>query len=757
MGEKPQTSTLQTSSAAGVARKSTRGPSLYTLFTAAFLAAAIALFYLNPGVLQSLRFIAFDTYQRVWPAPAPADPPVRIIAIDEASLARLGQWPWPRSTMARLTDALGEAGASAIVFDVLFAEADRTSPEQMLQWLPQERAAALEGVIADWPTHDGAFAEALARNPVVLGAALTGEETPQAFPQRAGLVYAGDDPAPFLGAFPGYSGSVQALADAAPGAGFINWLPERDQVVRRVPLLLRQGEVIAPSLALEAVRIAEEQSTFMVRSSNAHGALAFGRASGVNLVRVGAHAVATDPRGGVWPHFRRGDSSRYISAWRVIEGAFEPGAIDGKIVIVGATAPGLLDLRATPIDTAIPGAEIQQQLIEAVLSGRFLIRPDIAAALELMLAIGAVLAFAMAAPRLTAARAALLGGALVLVIISLSVSAYQIGGLLFDPVFPGVSAFLFAAGSTVYLYRRTEMQRAQIRRAFSRYVSPSVVRQLALNPERLQLGGEVRDLTLLFCDVRNFTGIAEHMDAEEVTAFINSLLSPLTDVIIDHGGTIDKYMGDAIMAFWNAPLDDPDHARHACEASERMIERMRMLNQRWRAQAEARGRSFTDVAIGIGVNSGECCVGNLGSTRRFDYSAIGDNVNVTSRLEGLTKHYGLAAIMGEDTVARAPDIAFLEVDLVRVKGRAGPLRIYTPMALVAAPRESWDAHAAEHARFLAAYRAGRWDEARTLLGGLSACNIAALSVLYAAFDARLGDLAARGLTDWDGVYQAKAK
>jgi adenylate cyclase len=441
----------------------------------------------------------------------------------------------------------------------------------------------------------------------------------------------------------------------------------------------------------------------------------------------------------------------------VLNGEVDPAGIRGKIVLIGASAPGLMDLRATPLGAAIPGVEIHQQVLEQLLSGRFLTRPDLAPALELLTAIFAVLLLAITSPRLSAGAGAALGAATILAIFGASALAFLRGGYLFDPVFPSACAFLFGAGSAVYLHRQTEMQRAEIRRAFSQYVSPSVVRQLAANPERLRLGGEVRDLTLLFCDVRNFTGISEGMAAEELTSFINRLLTPLTDIIIETGGTVDKYMGDAIMAFWNAPLDDPGHARHACEAAAQMVAKMTELNAEWRAEAEAAGRSYTEVAIGIGVNSGDCCVGNLGSYRRFDYSAIGDNVNLTSRLEGLTKVYGLPLVVGEDTAGRLPDLHFLEVDLVRVKGRTTPTRIFTLPSTLRAEAAALDVVWRLHEGFLRDYRNGDWTPARASLAELQANGPESLRGLYATYGQRIAKLAERGGETWDGVYELEEK
>ena len=723
---------------------------VYPLFVVAYLLTAVALFMANPDPLQSMRLIVFDTYQRLAPAPAAEGDPVQIVAIDEVSLAQLGQWPWPRSTLARLTDELNKLGARAIVFDVLFAEPDRTSPEQMLGWLPPERSAALRGVIEDWPTHDGQFADSISDSPAVLAATLQTRNAPDLFPLKTGVVLAGGNPASRLPQFAGYSDNVPALTEAARGLGFMNWLPDRDQVVRRVPLLAAQGESVVPSLALEALRVGEGQSTYVVRSSR-------GPRASVNEIRIGERALPTNQQGEVWLHYRRADPDALIPAWDVLDGQVAGAQIEGRIVIIGATAPGLLDLRATPLDAAIPGAEIHRQLIEQMLDGRFLTRPEIAPAIELLVAIFATLLLGATAPRFTAATSALLGAGTLLAIFAVSWLAFTSAGYLFDPVYPAACAFLFATLSAVYLYRRTEVQRAEVRRAFNQYVAPSVVKQLTAHPERLALGGEVRELTLLFCDVRNFTGISESLNAEQLTTFINSLLTPLSDIIIERGGTIDKYMGDAIMAFWNAPLDDPEHARHAIEAAERIALVMHDLNQIWRAEANAQRRPFTDVAIGIGVNSGECCVGNLGSHRRFDYSAIGDNVNITARLEGLTKVYGLALVVGEDTVKRLPEIAFLELDCVRVKGRAAPTRLFTLLSLVQIDTSASEEFARRHKALLAAFRAGEWQAATAALAWLRERAPAALGGLYAVYEVRLAAFVASPPENWDGVFEMERK
>ncbi|MGE0830284.1 MAG: CHASE2 domain-containing protein, partial [Hyphomonadaceae bacterium] len=593
--------------------------------------------------------------------------------------------------------------------------------------------------------------------PVVLAATLSDSGPPQTFPAKAGIVLLGDPPQRFLARYGTVAENLPALTQAASGVGAINWIPDRDQVVRRVPLFFRQRDNIAPALAMEALRVAERQSTYMIRSSNASGQSAIGRASGVNLVRVGRYAIPTDADSGLWIRFRRSDPGAYIPAWRVLEGRLGPQDVHGAIVLVGTSAAGLLDLRATPLDPAIPGVEVHQQLLEQIMSGHYLTRPDYAPALELLLAALGIIVFAVLAPRLSATPTAGLGVGLIGFVFALGLWSYLGAGLLIDPLYPSLAIFIFAVASTFYLYRQTERQRSEIRRAFGQYVSPAVIHQLIANPDRLTLGGEVRELSLLFCDVRNFTSISERMNAAELTSFINSLLTPLTDIVLEQRGTIDKYMGDAIMAFWNAPIDDPDHAAHACAAAKAIIFKMKDLNTIWRAQAEAAGRPYAEVMIGVGINSGDCCVGNLGSQRRFDYSAIGDNVNVTARFEGLTKIYDLPVIVGEDTIRHLDDMEFMEVDLVRVKGRSAPLRIFTIVSALTLETKSGAAFAGAHMAFLKAMRAKRWDDAAARLEQARALGGASMHTLYALFDRRLAYLKDHAPADWDGVYNVETK
>ena len=733
-------------------RFKTRVSRLFYLIVCGFLGLAVLVRVADPFFVQALRLIAFDSYQRLAPQSYDPDLPVRIVDIDPESIARFGQWPWPRTTMHDLLTKLLERNAAAIAFDVLFAERDRTSLEEVLKRLPPEQASHLVGVIGS-ATNDEIFAEALKAAPSVLPILLTEGTSVTPFAAKAGIVFAGDDPKAFLPAFSGAVTNLPLLNHAARGLGAVNFLPNRDAVVRQVPLFFRLGNQIVPSLAAEALRVAQGASSYILKSSNASGETAFGQSTGLNHVRIGKIEVATDAEGAVSIKFRRSNPAAFIPAWRLITGDVDGSEIAGKIILIGTSAPGLLDLRATPIDVALPGVEIQAQVIEHILAGRTLTRPDYAATAEQFLFVALGLLIALAMSRLSPAAAAALGASLPLVIVAAGWISYRYCDLLFDPIYPSLVLLLLTAGVTFYVYRRVEIQRGKIRSAFGRYLAPEVVEDIIAGPEKLTLGGEVRQLTLMFCDVRNFTAISEGLAASEVNAFINELLTPLSDIILRERGTIDKYMGDGIMAFWNAPLDVNEHAQRACRCANQMVAKMADLNQIWRERARAAGRPFREISIGIGVNTGDCCVGNLGTERRFDYSAIGDEVNVTSRLEHLTKLYGLPAVIGEPTVAQCRGLAFLELDLVQVKGRATPTRIFTLADVLGCNAAVVALLCPRHEQFLRAYREQRWDESEALMRQCRDFGVQCLDTYYSVLATRIKNRRdASSDLYWNGVY-----
>ena len=734
-----------------------RASQVYVLLVVAILGAAVAIRSVDPFFVQALRLIAFDSYQLLGPAKYDPSLPVRIVDINEDSLAKIGQWPWPRTTLADLLTKLTAQGAAVVAFDILFPEPDRTSPEQAVKSMPADEAALITPLIAGKPTHDEVLARAMTGAPAVLAMALSGRSTPPP-PVKAGFAVAGDDPKPFVPAFVGATANLPPLDAAASGIGSINWIPDRDQVVRRVPLLYRVGDQLVPTLPMEALRVAQGASTYVVKSSNASGEAAFGQSTGINHVRVGAIEIPTDYDGGLWLRFRPANPAAYIPAWKVLAGENDPKDVAGMIILIGTSAPGLMDLRATPLNAALPGFEVHAQALEHILGGRTLTRPDFAIAVEMMVMIVLGAGLAAVLPRLAALVSAGLGVLAIALLLFGGWIAYSRFGLLFDPSFPALVLFVLVTTTTIYVYRRVEQQRGEVRRAFGYYVSPSVVNEIIAHPDKLELGGEVRVLTLLFCDVRNFTSISEHMNAHELTQFINSLLTPLSEIILENRGTIDKYMGDAIMAFWNAPLDDTDHAGNALRSALAMIGRMDALNEAWATAAEAAGRVHTRVAIGIGINSGDCCVGNLGSSQRFDYSAIGDDVNVASRYEGLSKVYGVPIVIGEPTVKRIDGLQTIELDVMRVKGRAHPTRIYTAAEAIGVDADGYAAMSPKHAAFLDSYRRADWDGAEAAISECEGFGVGGLKKLYGVYRERIAEWRkSPPPADWDGTFTATSK
>ncbi|SFV33273.1 CHASE2 domain-containing protein [Hyphomicrobium facile] len=693
---------------------------LALLISVALLAACLALRIADPEPVARLRLSAFDTYLRA--APRQVDPsfPVRIVAIDEASLAAVGQWPWPRTRLADLVSKLVSAGAASVTFDMVFAEPDRLSPEVLLRTLMDDagQAAAIAS-LGRLSSNDARLAAAIDGAPVVLGVAGNSNVTSKIAPYPGAVSFAGDDPLMFVHSFAGGVQNLPNLTKAARGIGAVNWLPSSDQVLRRIPLLVSIGGAVYPSLALEALRVGTKQSTIFIKSSGGSGVEALGQKTGIESIRVGETVLPSDGRGELWLKFAPGDPRRTISALSVLDGTVKSGDIKSRHIIIGATATGLLDLRATPLEPAVPGVEIHAQALEQMLAGDHLLRPAYATGAEIafLIVIGALVAWLI--ERSGAVVAAIAGLVSIAFIILLSWLAYSRAGLLFDPVYPSLSVALLYFGVSLTSFIKSEIQRAEIRSAFGHYVAAPLVEELARNRDKLKLGGETREITLLFADVRGFSKISEGLRADELIRFVNRLFTPLTDVILGHNGTIDKFMGDAVMAFWNAPVHDANHASNACRAALAMLDRLAALNDALKAEAVAAGVPFMPVRMGIGLNTGECVVGNVGSPQRFDYSVLGDVVNVAARFEEATKTFGARIVVGERTAAQAPQFAFLELGSVTPRGKDRPENVFALLGdeIYAASEAFLDVRNA-HVAFLAARQGG---EPRRTEEALAAC------------------------------------
>ncbi|NBB52113.1 CHASE2 domain-containing protein [Rhizobium sp. CRIBSB] len=726
------------------------------IFTAIVLAIHIA----QPAVLTTLGNVVFDSYQRMWPRPY-RDAGVKVVDIDDETIRRLGQWPWPRTDTAALTQKLADAGAVAIAYDVVFSEPDRTSPARAAEILRRNPGASGDyAAIAALPDHDALFGDVVASTPTVSGYFLT-RQTNSARPvEAAGIVTAGTPP---LEALPDFSGSIPTLpliADRAAGAGFVSIIGDRDGIIRAAPLLARIDDRIVPSLSLEALRVAQAAGSIQVRSSDASGEVSGGQIS-VLAVRSGAFEIPTTHDGELWMHYTRDVPERIVPAWRVLNGDLSPDEMrrqfEGQIVFVGTGAVGLRDLISTPLRERELGVIVHAQAAEQMILGEFLSRPDWALGLERVLLLVFGLGLSFLGPTLGAVRNGIVAAAVLVGLTLGSWLSFRYAGFLIEPTVPAVTVTGVYLTVTSLSFWREEKSRAYIHNAFDKYLSPELVDRIASDPGQLELGGEERDMTVMFSDIRSFSRISEKMPPQQLIAFLIELLTPLTDVLLARKATLDKYIGDAILAFWNAPLDDPDQYANAAHSALDMIGAMKALNAN---KGGLVGPWPGDVAIGIGLNAGRCCVGNMGSKQRLSYSLIGDAVNLASRLEGLTKVYGVPILLGNTLAEHIPEFALMEVDAVRVVGRDAPERIH---ALLGRPEvTSDDAFLALRDAFgamLAAYRAQDWDAASVALSKARDAgepfNIEKLATLYEARITRFRETSPG--PGWDGVFDATEK
>jgi adenylate cyclase len=716
---------------------------------------------LDPEMVQIWRSKAFDQYQIIQPRELPPGGlpnGVTIVDIDEESLEQIGQWPWPRTLLAKMVDNLMKMGAIVIGFDVFFVEPDRMSPDKFaasVSGLQPELAKQLKRL----PSNDRVFALALKQGKVVLGQSGfqskigEGKKLPKGTPRA----FKGGDPRSVIVATPGMVGNIPILERFAAGRGMVTLKPESDGVVRRVPAIIGVEKEVYPALVIEMLRVAAGPSTYLVRSEKDVGT---GKVLVKDIVIAKGFEIPTDPGGLIPVYYRPHDTDLYISAKDVIDGTAPLDRIKGNFILVGTSAAGLPDIRTSPIDAVLPGVEVHANMLETILSEQYLKRPLDSAGVEIVMALVAGLLMIILVPTIGAAwtlglLVVLFGG-----LTGYSWYEYTEKLTLVDVTYPNSSTFALYLLLTYTSYAKTMAEKKQVRGAFSQYLSPALVEQLAEEPDRLTLGGEMKDMTLLFADIRGFTTISEQFktDPTGLTNLINRFLTPMTDMILSRQGTIDKYMGDCIMAFWNAPLDDLRHPQHACDSALSMFAALEGLNEEIKAEREAAGEPFFPINIGIGLNTGECCVGNMGSAQRFDYSVLGDAVNLAARLEGQSKTYGVGIVIGDLTQQAAPEYASVELDLLAVKGKAEAVRIFALLgdAEMSQSPEFQD-FKDKHDVMIATYRSQDWEGTRKLIAEHRQLE-SSMDVLYDLYEERMVDyeLNPPG-DDWEGVFVATSK
>ncbi len=722
------------------------------------LAGVLVVYGTNPTALRNLRHQAFDQLQRLHPRPW-VDAGVRVVDLDDETLARVGQWPWPRSVVATLVDRLREAGAAAIAFDIVFAEPDRTAPSRVAELWPELAGRPdLNEALRTLPDPDARLARSIAGAPVVVGYFLVSRGSNAFPPLRAQVLVGSDagsrrDPLRRVPRFPAAVHNLPELEAVARGHGAANGLADPDGVHRRVPLLYRMGDRVLPSLALEALRVAIGGDRIVVRAADSDRELGL-----ASVALPPRFTLPTDPSGAIWLRYARDGERRVVPAWRVLAGEVGPRELAGTLVFVGTSAAGLRDQRPTPLDPYLPGVMLHAELAEHAILGLSLKRPGFMVGAEWL----CTASFGLLVVVLVRFASALVGAVLTLGVaaaaVGASIWAFAEHQWLLDPVSPGLGVVAVFLVSSVLAHLSEESQKRRVRSAFGHYLAPALVSELSADPSRLRLGGEMRELSFLFCDVRGFTSLSERMEPEELTLLVNRLLTPLSGVILERRGTIDKYMGDCIMAFWNAPLAVSEHARLACEAALAMLRELELLNARLEEEARRTRRHIEPLRLGVGINTGRACVGNLGSEQRFDYSVIGDAVNLASRLEGQSKTYGVDVVIGDATRQAAPGFATLELDWIRVRGKREPTRIHALLGGAERARRLDFLDLERHHRaLLKAYRAQEWDRA---LAELEECVLRAaeLEGLYALYRERIEGYRMRPPPPgWDGVFTASTK
>ena len=717
-------------------------------------ALMVALTAFPPPILQRAQDAVLDGYQRV--APRPFDPaaPVHIIDIDEAALDEFGQWPWPRSYMAELTDRLFDLGAAAIGFDVLFPEPDRTSPDRIVEsW-----SRFTEGIAPVLPDlglepHDARFAAAIAGRPVVLSIAGGAEgEVPAPI---AGFAVTGAVPTT-LTRYDAAIGNLPELTAAASGLGTISLGRNVDGITRSVPMVSVVGGALMPALSVELLRVAQGAGGYVLRTTEGSGEVSGGTVAATAL-QVGAVNFPLDGDGRFRIHFSGLQPARVTPAGVVLaQGGVDPevaSRIAGRIVLVGSSAQGLFDIRTTPLDGQIAGVTLHAEIIEQILAGSFLSRPDWMRGLEILIVALAGLALSlfnrMERPLLGLAAAILFTGGP----IAGGLLAFMNMGLLYTPITAALTAVLVYLPGTTLGYLAKERARRSIRDRFSRFLPPALIAEIEKNPAAaLTPEGAERDLTVMFVDMRGFSTVTEGMPPDRVVTLVNTFLSAVAETLVDHGATIDKFMGDAVMAFWNAPIERPDHAAAALAALYPINDAAEKANFLLTSQGLPR------VNLGIGLNTGPASVGLMGSRDRLSYTCIGDSVTLAARLEGLTRIYGTRNCVGPMTAAACPPhLRAVPLDLIAVKGFARAVEVATILPEMS-PGVIDFADTLEEAR--AAFSARDWRGAEHAFARVARikvpfCNTAILAQLYLDRIAAFRQVPPPA--DWAGESQATRK
>ncbi|HNY73347.1 MAG TPA: adenylate/guanylate cyclase domain-containing protein [Syntrophales bacterium] len=649
---------------------------------------ALVVFFMDPHFLRFMELKALDL-RMVSRGQLPTTGQVIIATVDEKSLSEIGRWPWSRSMTAKLVDSLKEYGAKAVGFDIVFAEPEQSacpSADAILAKSVKSAKNVSLGYFFHTSMKDVEFLteEYINASGSLIGGSMYSMVREKGHEGDYNLITA-YAPVP----------SIKAIAESGENCGYFNAFPDPDGVIRWSPLVIKFQDNFYYSLPIALLMQYLDYPMIVLNLAE----------FGVDGVMLGDLRIPTDEIGRLlinylgpaktFPHYSISD---------IIAGRLSPELIKGKIVIVGATATGIYDLRVTPFSPVYPGVELHATVVENILQGNFLEQSAWTTFIDICGIIFFGMIIGIAIPRLKALQGILLVMVLLGGFVAGNTLIFAKYNTWLNMVYPVLTMMTIYLVITVYRYFTEEREKKKIRGAFQYYLTASVINELLKDPTKLKLGGDKKDLTVMFSDIRGFTTISEKLTPEELVHLLNEYLTAMTDIVFKYEGLLDKYIGDAIMAVFGAPVDQPDHALRSCRTALEMMATLKGLQQKWAAE----GRPFVD--IGVGINSGDMVVGNMGSNMRFDYTVMGDNVNLSSRLEGINKEYGTHIVISEFTYEVVKEEVFCrELDAVRVKGKKLPVKIYE---LICERKD-----AAEHEEYigrfhagLAHYKAARWDE-----------------------------------------------
>jgi len=684
----------------------------------------------------------------------PLDSRIIITDIDEKSLADEGRWPWPRNKIATLTERLFEAGAVVVGYDVFFTEPERNKALAIVQQLESTTPEANQLItnlseIATQFDNDQHLADSLKDNDVTLGYLFHNENTAPVgqLPQSLQTLTAEQASRSGIKAMPNYTASLPLLQDSAASSGFVTTWPDPDGIIRRTPMLIRHGNNIYGSLSLNVAKLYLflDEDEVEIKTSPIENI------DTVDKIILGGTTIPTDGNGfALVPYKGPAGTFLYLSASDVLNGSVDDTILEGAIVLIGTSAVGIADLVATPVDNIYPGVEVHANIIRSILDNDFPYQPSWADGANLIATLGIGLILALLFPHLAPLTLLITSAVMASAIVYGNFWLWQEKGLALALAWPLILILSLAAVNITYGFLSENRKRSQLKNMFGQYVPPELVDAMSQTSENFGFEGESREMTVLFADIRGFTTLSEKLSPSELRALLNRYFTHMTEIIFEHHGTIDKYVGDMVMAFWGAPLKDPDHAKQAIQAAMKMLEKTAELKPILIAEG------YPEVDIGIGLNTGLMNVGDMGSSYRRAYTVLGDNVNLGSRIEGLTKFYGAGLVVSETTMAGQDEFVFRRLDLVKVKGKTEAVKVYEPLCLKEEATAELLEELQQHELGLAAYLKQKWQQAEQIFAQLNKQQ--PNTRVYSLYLERINELRQRELgAEWDGVYERREK